>query len=117
MVDAAEKRSNGQTKLVTAERQLVATQNDVNRSFALLRRGMGFAKSGSSADRKQIALALSASLGKIVRSPWSAKSTSRQVFQSFLKAAHVSPHNGQSCRDTRSFWVRCDGAQHRRIEG
>merc|ERR1719265_2676280 len=60
---------------------------------------MAFSKTASLEDKKNVALALSSTLSKIVRSPWSARTTSRGVLQNFLKAAHgkgghgISPHN------------------------
>jgi len=99
MVDAAEKRAKGQSRFVSAQSQLVETSNDVNKSLELLRRGMSLSKIASLEDKKKVAMALSTTLTKIVRSPWSARTTSRGVIQSFLKAAHgqrghgVSPHN------------------------
>lgn len=98
MVDAAEKRAQGQSRFVAAQNQLVATTSDVNKSLDLLHNGMNLAKTASLEDKKKVALALSSTLAKIVRSPWSKKSASRQVLQTFLKAAHgqrghsVSPH-------------------------
>merc|ERR1712224_840544 len=99
MVDAAEKRAKGQARFVAAQNQLTATSNNVNKSLYLLRRGMGLAKTASLPDKKKVALALSTTLRKIVQSPWSARSTSRQVLQNFLKAAHgqrgrfANPHD------------------------
>eukprot|EP00746_Dinoflagellata_sp_MGD_P163390 gnl/MRDRNA2_/MRDRNA2_91395_c0_seq1.p1 gnl/MRDRNA2_/MRDRNA2_91395_c0~~gnl/MRDRNA2_/MRDRNA2_91395_c0_seq1.p1 ORF type:complete len:781 (-),score=233.75 gnl/MRDRNA2_/MRDRNA2_91395_c0_seq1:72-2414(-) len=99
MVDAAEKRAKGQSRFVSAQGQLVETGNDVNKSIELLRQGMSLSKAASLEEKKTVAMALSATLTKIVRSPWSARTTSRGVLQSFLKAAHgqrghgVSPHN------------------------
>jgi hypothetical protein len=99
MVDAAEKRAKGQSRFVSAQSQLVDTSNDVNKSMGLLRHGISLSKAASLDDKKKVAMALSATLTKIVHSPWSARTTSRGVLQSFLKAAHgqrghgVSPHN------------------------
>lgn len=99
MVDAAERRAKGQDRFTAAQSQLLATSNEVNKSLELLRQGMAFTKTASLEDKKRVALTLSESMSKIVRSPWSARSTSRGVLQKFLKAAHgqgghgVSPHN------------------------